>query len=45
MAKELNYNRRERKFAQQFRYFVHFRTNTLWKGMNSLYIPRYVRIV
>ncbi len=30
-----------REFELQSRYYVHFRTNTLGKGMNPLYPPSY----
>ena len=33
------------KFEFQSRYYIRFRTNTLWKGMNHLILPVLVKIV
>ena len=38
VAKVLDYDKLVREFALQLRYYVHFRTNTLRKGMNSLFL-------
>ena len=35
----------ESKFVRQSRYYVHFRTNTLGKGMNPLILPAMGKIV
>ena len=40
MAKELNCVVEESEFEVQLHYYVHFRTNTLWKGMNLLTSPQ-----
>ena len=39
MVKAMNYGIVVREFVLQSRYYVHFRANTLGKGMNPLILP------
>ena len=39
MVKTMNCGIVEREFQLQSRYYVHFRANTLGKGMNPLILP------
>ena len=39
MVKAMDYGIVVRKFVLQSRYYVHFRANTLGKGMNPLILP------
>ena len=39
MVKEMDCGIVVREFVLQSRYYVHFRTNTLGKGMNPLILP------
>ena len=39
MVKAMNCRIVEREFVLQSRYYVHFRANTLGKGMNPLILP------
>ena len=39
MVKSLDCGIIVREFVVQSRYYVHFRTNTIWKGMNPLILP------
>ena len=39
MVKVLDGNLKESEFEIQLHYYVHFRTNNLEEGMNSLIIP------
>ena len=39
MVKAMDYGIVVRKFVLQLRYYVHFRANTLGKGMNPLILP------
>ena len=39
MVKAMDYGIVVREFVLQSRYYVHFRTNTLGKGMNPLILP------
>ena len=39
MVKAMDYGIVVRKFVHQSRYHVHFRANTLGKGMNPLILP------
>ena len=45
MAKDLDCNLEVNKFELQSRYYVHFRTNTLGKGMNPLILPAMGKIL
>ena len=39
MVKKINYELAANEFELQSRYYAHFRTNTLGKGMNPLILP------
>ena len=39
MVKAMDCGIVEREFGLQLRYYVHFRANTIEKGMNSLILP------
>ena len=41
MVKAMNFGIVVREFVLQSRYYVHFRANTLGKGMNPSYSPSY----
>ena len=41
MVKAMNCGIVVREFVLQSRYYVHFRANTLGKGMNPLILPSY----
>ena len=45
MVKAMNCGIVEREFVLQSRYYVHFRANTLGKGMNPLILPAMGEIV
>ena len=45
MAKAMDCKIVVSEFVLQTRYYVHFRTNTLWKGMNPLILPPIGQIV
>ena len=45
MVKAMDYGIVVREFVLQSRYYVHFRANTLGKGMNPLILPAMGKIV